>query len=463
MDIHEHNIMTGADTIAAIATGMGNAGIGIVRISGPDAVGVASKAWSGKPEKYASHSCHFGHVLAPDGSVIDEAILLFMKGPKSYTGEDVVEIQCHGGSFVIREVLEAVLSAGARAAEPGEFTKRAFLNGRLDLSRAEAVMDLISAENEYARQSSYNQLRGSLYEKVREMGQVILHHTAFIETALDDPEHIDVTGYGGVLKEAILPLTDRIELLIRRSAQGRMIREGIRTVILGRPNAGKSSLLNALLGEERAIVTEIPGTTRDTLEETLVLGNITLRIVDTAGLRSGGDTVEQIGIRRARESAKDADLILYMIDGSRPFEEPDAETAALIREKASIILINKADLPVQVQKEDVEKAWGVPVFLISAKEEQGLSELEEQIEKMFLKEELNYNDQVIITHLRHKEALVRAKESLNKVLESIDAGLPEDFYSIDLTAAYEALGTITGETSSEDLINEIFSKFCVGK
>ena len=441
-------------TIAAISTAMSNSGIGIVRMSGEEAVEIAERIYKGKNEKKLSkqptHTIHYGYIV--DGEdTIDEVLVMLMRGPHSYTGEDTVEINCHGGVYVVRRILETVIKYGARPADPGEFTKRAFLNGKMDLSQAEAVGDLISSKNEYALRSSVSQLKGNIKKEIQKIREEILYHTAFIETALDDPEHISVDG-----------------------DDGRMIKEGIKTVIVGKPNAGKSSLLNVLLGEERAIVTEIAGTTRDVLEEHMNLQGISLNIVDTAGIRDTEDVVEKIGVDRAKENAKDADLIMYVIDASAPLDENDDDIMRMIYGRKAIILLNKADLNTILGKDEIKKKYSeinqlescdiFPAIIeISAKNGQGIGELEQTLKEMFFEGKISFNDEIYITNVRHKTALNNAYEALKKVKESIDMGMPEDFYSIDLMDAYEELGSITGETIGEDLVNEIFSKFCMGK
>ena len=393
-----------------------------------------------------------------------------MRGPRTFTGEDTVEINCHGGTYVVSRVLETVLKAGARPAEPGEFTKRAFLNGKMDLSQAEAVIDVITSENEYALQSSISQLKGSVKNRIKEIREKIIYHTAFIETALDDPEHISVDGYGEVLKEAAEEVIDQLKELIDSSDDGRIMKEGIQTVILGKPNAGKSSLLNILAGHDRAIVTDIEGTTRDVLEEQIRLQGLTLNIIDTAGIRQTDDIVEKMGVDKAKEYAKEADLIIYVVDASRNLDENDEKIFDLIYDKRTVILLNKSDLDTVVTEEMIRERISqkgvqkqIPVIAISAKEEQGIKELENTVKAMFLKGDLSFNEEVYITNARQKNALVNARESMKKVIFSIDAGMPEDFYSIDLMDAYESLGNITGESIGEDLVNEIFSKFCMGK
>lgn len=469
-------------TIAAVSTAVSNAGIGIVRMSGPEAFAIADRVYKGKKEKrlsgQKSHTIHYGYIM--DGEfMIDEVLVMLMRGPHSYTGEDTVEINCHGGVYVVKRILELLISRGARPAEPGEFTKRAFLNGRLDLSQAEAVGDLIVSQNQYALRNSVSQLRGNIRDKIIGIREQIIYHTAFIETALDDPEHISVDGYGDKLREIVENLRKELQKLIDTYDSGRIMKEGIQTVILGRPNAGKSSLMNVLLGEDRAIVTDIAGTTRDILEEHINLEGISLNIVDTAGIRQTQDVVEQIGVERARSYADQADLIIYVIDASMPLDENDHEILRLIEGKTSIILLNKSDLDTVVTEADVErtyfasnpsivngkeiKKFTIPVISISAMEKNGINQLEETLKLMFFEGNLAFNDEIYITNIRQKTALWDAFSSLEKVIDSIEAGMPEDFYSIDLMDAYEALGRITGETMGEDLVNEIFSKFCMGK
>ena len=448
------------DTIAAIATAMSNSGIGIVRISGAESINIVKKIYKGK--KLTDHAIHYGFIK--DGEeTIDEVLVMVMNGPHSFTGEDTVEINCHGGVYVVKRVLETVIKAGARPAEPGEFTKRAFLNGKIDLSQAEAVIDIINSKNEYALKSSISQLKGNVQKKIQEIRAEILYHTAFIETALDDPEHISVDGYGDKLKITVDNLLDELDKLIKSSDNGRMIKEGIKTVIVGKPNAGKSSLLNVLVGEERAIVTDIEGTTRDVLEESIRLHGISLNVMDTAGIRDTEDVVEKIGVNKAKEQAEEADLVIYVVDASRELDQNDFDIMDMIRYKKSIILLNKTDLDTVVSKNTIKSYIEKPMIEISAKEEKGIEQLEETLKNMFFDGEISFNDEVYITNIRHKTALTDAFESLKKVIFSIENDMPEDFYSIDLLDAYESLGSITGETIGEDLVNEIFSKFCMGK
>ena len=456
------------DTIAAIATGMCNSGIGIVRISGNEAFTVIDKLYRNKDGRKVkvsqsrSHTVHYGFIYDGDEKV-DEALVLIMKGPHSYTAEDTVEIDCHGGVLMVRRILETVLHAGARTAEPGEFTKRAFLNGRLDLSQAEAVADVIHATNEYALKSSVSQLSGSVSAKIKELRSRILYQIAFIESALDDPEHISLDGYGSRLMDDLVPMIGEVRKLLLSADDGRVMSEGVKTVILGKPNAGKSSLMNVLLGEERAIVTEIAGTTRDTLEEHIYLQGISLNVVDTAGIRDTEDVVEKIGVDRAMKAARDADLIIYVVDGSRPLDESDREIIEFIRDRKTIVLLNKSDLDLEVGTAELEQICGHKVIPVSAKEEQGIELLEQEIKKLFYHGDLSFNDQVYITNARHKEALEQCLESLLMVKGSVEDSMPEDFYSIDLMNAYEQLGFIIGEAVDDDVVNEIFAKFCMGK
>jgi tRNA modification GTPase len=457
------------DTIAAPATAMGASGIGIVRMSGKDSMRIMSEIFQPKNQKKNmmetdSHTIHYGHIY-DEKEMVDEVLVMVMKSPNTYTGEDTVEIDCHGGVLAVKKVLETAVKHGARPAQPGEFTKRAFLNGKMDLSKAEAVMDVIHAKNEYALKSSLSQLKGSLENEIKSIRENLIYHVAFIESALDDPEHISIDGYGENLREAVEKEEKRIEKLINSFDEGKLIQEGIKTVIVGKPNAGKSSLLNVLVREDKAIVTDIAGTTRDVLEENIMLHGISLKIIDTAGIRKTEDIVEKIGVEKARQYAKDADLILYVADSSKPLDENDVEIINLIKheEKKAIVLLNKSDLEGRITLNDIREKIDVPVIEISALEETGIDELENCMKEIFFQGDVSFNDEVYITNIRHKTALEEAKKSLDLVKRSIEDGMPEDFFSIDLLGAYEALGSITGESLGEDLVNEIFSKFCTGK
>lgn len=454
-------------TIAAISTAMSASGIGIVRISGENAMDVIAKIYRSKNGKkdirtVVSHTIHYGFIY--DGEdVVDEVLVMIMRGPHTYTGEDTVEIDCHGGVYAMKKVLETVLKNGAVIAEPGEFTKRAFLNGRIDLSQAEAVMDLINSKNDFALNSSIEQLKGGVSDAIKDIRKDIIYHIAFIESALDDPEHISLDGYDEEITEMLNENINKISKLVNSFDNGRIMKEGIKTVILGKPNAGKSSLLNLMLGEDRAIVTDIEGTTRDTLEENINFNGLSLKIIDTAGIRDTEDLVEQIGVNKAKEIAKEGDLIIYVVDGSRELDDNDREIIKLINDKQAIILVNKSDMDTVINIDDLKKDSNRDVILFSAKNGEGMDQLEEEIRNMFYSGKVTYNDQVYITNARHKEALENALESLKQVKNSVDAGMPEDFYSIDLMDAYTDLGLIIGESVEDDLVNEIFSKFCMGK
>ncbi len=476
------------DTIAAIATGMTNSGIGIVRVSGEDAIFIVNKIYCSKNgdkrlSDVKSHTIHYGFIY--DGEeLIDEVMVSVMKAPNSFTAEDTVEINCHGGVLVMNKILETVIKYGARTAEAGEFTKRAFLNGRIDLARAEAVMDIIHSKSEFALKSSVNQLKGSVSNEVKDIREKIIYEIAFIESALDDPEHISLDGYPEKLKEKTELLLGRIEKLLQSSENGKILKEGIQTVILGKPNAGKSSLLNLLVGEEKAIVTNIAGTTRDILEESISLHGIVLNMIDTAGIRSTDDVVEKIGVERAVAYASNADLILYVVDSSVPLDDSDEQIFSLIKEKNTIILLNKTDLdgvvteelllekmksnmdcesPVETVESQLAETNQVSIIKTSTKDNTGIDLFENTVKEMFLKGDISFNDEVFITNMRHKEAIMDAKNSLLLVKKSLEDNMPEDFYSIDLMSAYASLGTIIGEEVSDDLVNEIFSKFCMGK
>ncbi len=450
------------DTIAAIATAMSSSGIGIIRISGDEAVSITEQIFQMKNQKKLSemptHTIHYGHIHDGD-ELIDEVMVLLMKGPRSYTKEDTVEIDCHGGVYVMKKVLETVIKYGARPAEPGEFTKRAFLNGRIDLSQAESVIDVIHSKNEFALKSSLSQLSGSVSKKIKEIRGVVLHEIAFIESALDDPEHISLEGYPEQLFAIAEETAIKIKKLLANSDNGKMLKEGISTVIVGKPNAGKSSLLNTLVGEERAIVTDIAGTTRDVLEEQINLNGILLNIIDTAGIRDTEDVVEKIGVDKAKKYLNDADLIIYVVDTSTALDENDYEIMELLKDRNAIVLLNKSDLNPVTTMEMIKEHLEKKMISISAKEQTGIEELEETIKEMFFAGEVTFNDEIYITNIRHKNSLQEAHNSLQLVKQSIEDGMPEDFYSIDLMNAYEELGNIIGESVEDDLVNEIFRTY----
>ena len=462
------------DTIAAVASGMTASGIGIIRISGPEVFLILSRIFRPRREtdvtKYKANTVHYGHIVRnpKDGNteLVDECLVTILRAPHSYTAEDTVEINTHGGTFVMQRVLDTVLSNGARAAEPGEFTKRAFLNGRIDLSEAEAVMDVIRAGNEDALTSSLMQLSGSVRNAISELRETILNELSFIEAALDDPEHYELSGYGDKLAEVLSGIMKKLRKMSDTFGEGRLIREGIMTVILGKPNAGKSTLLNMLTGSERAIVTDIEGTTRDILEEQVVFGNVTLRMIDTAGIRDARDMIEQIGIMKTREYVDKADLILAVFDSARPLDRNDDEILSMISGRRAVVLLNKSDLENVLTVSGIREMIHdpkVPVITLSAKEGLGIEELQQTVRDMFFSGEIHLNEEVVITNARHRRAIDEAMQSLKLVQDSIDAGMPEDFYSIDLMDAYSKLGEIIGEETGDDLIDMIFSRFCMGK
>lgn len=464
MEISVKEMLNMNDTIAGIATGMASGGIGIIRVSGENAFAAVDSIFRAKSisnlQDCESHRAYYGHIVDGD-IIIDEVMCLTMRAPKTYTREDVVEIQCHGGVYVIQKILDMVLNKGVRLAEPGEFTKRAFLNGRIDLSQAEAVMDMISAKNHFALQHSMSQLRGDISDYIENIRAEILHDVSFIEAALDDPEHYEVDGFGETLAVRVKKQLQILRRLYDTSEDGRKITEGIRTVIVGKPNAGKSSLLNQMLGDDRAIVTDIAGTTRDCLEETVQFGDILLRLVDTAGIRSTEDVVEKIGVEKTKKYLAQGDLILYVVDSSNELTEEDEEILKLLDDKEVIILLNKTDLPQKVFENNFPETF--QILPICAANGQGIQQLEEVIRSMFFDGKISFENEVYITNLRHKEAIGVAITSLKKVMDSIDADMPEDFYSIDLMDAYTTLGTILGETVEDDLVDTIFREFCMGK
>ena len=462
------------DTIAAVSTAVSEAGISIIRVSGPDALEVTDRVFKSPKKDFRladapGYTMHYGHIY-DGGTPVDEVLVCVMRAPHSYTAEDTAEINCHGGVYATGRVLELVRAAGARAAEPGEFTRRAFLNGRIDLTRAEAVMDVIRSDNEYALKNAALLLGGALHDKIASLRNEILQCCARIESALDDPEHYTLEGFSGELRQSLQRWEEEMEALIRSYGRGKLIAEGIRTVILGRPNAGKSSLLNALLRSERAIVTDVAGTTRDTLTESVSIGSVSLRITDTAGIRETQDIVEKIGVEKAVENAKDADLILCVIDGSSPLSAEDRQVFRLLKGKKRILLINKSDLPRGLDEKEMllmqerdEAGEKVPVVEISARYGSGIEELEKTIEEMFFRGELQGSRDLCITRERQKELLGKAAQSLRMVSQAMDAGMEEDFFTIDLMDAYAHLGGVIGETPEDDLADRIFSEFCMGK
>ena len=453
------------DTIAAISTGLSEGGIGMIRISGDDAIEICDKVFKGKQKlsDVPTHTIQYGHIY--DGeTLLDEVMVSVMRAPRTYTREDVVEINCHGSVFLLKEILSLILRSGARPAEPGEFTKRAFLNGRIDLSQAESVMDVISSQNEIAAKNSLRQLDGYLKNEIVSMRQKLIYEIAYIESALDDPEHISLDGYGEHLLEVIHSIMEEVSKLISSAKDGSFIKNGIKTVIVGKPNVGKSSLLNVLAKKERAIVTDIPGTTRDTLEEMISFGEFSLHMIDTAGIRDTDDKVEKIGVKKAISSIDEADLVLYVVDSTFALDQDDFDLMDKIRDEKVIVLLNKSDLEAKVSEEDILKQLPEKkIISISVKQHTGLDELKEEIRTMFFSGEIALNNEIFITNERQKFSLEEANRSLSQVCTSIENDMPEDFFSIDLMDAYESLGKIIGESLEEDLVNQIFSKFCMGK
>ncbi len=463
------------ETIAAIATSLSESGISIIRISGEDAVKVADKIFVSKSGRkvsdFKSHTIHYGYVIS-NNETVDEILLSVMLAPRSYTGEDTIEINCHGGVLVTKKILAILLKNGARLAMPGEFTKRAFLNGKIDLSKAEAIMDVIHAENEFALKVGVKQLKGSVSNEVHKLRDKIVFEIAFIESALDDPEHISLEEYPRKLETTVKELLKELTKLEETADNGKILKEGIKTVIVGKPNAGKSSFLNLLVGEDKAIVTNIAGTTRDALEENIKINNISFHVIDTAGIRFTKDEVEKIGVNKAKKFANDADLILFVVDSSVLLDENDEDIMKMTTGKKVIVLFNKSDLDPVLNINDIEKVMmttfghrkeDIRFLKISTKEKMGIDIFEETVKNMFLKGEIEIKDEVMITNLRQKEAVSDTIESLKLVLNSINNQMPEDFLTIDLMNAYESLGKIIGEEIGEDLINEIFSRFCMGK
>lgn len=457
------------DTIAAISTPPGTGGIGIIRLSGKDVFSIVNPIFRGKKNqdlsKVRSHTIHYGYIIDKESNkTIDEVLVMVMKAPNTYTKEDIVEINCHGGIVSVRKVLEQVLKMGARLAEPGEFTKRAFLNGRIDLSQAEAVIDIIEAKTDMSLSTAMDQLEGSLSHRIGEIREELLEIMAHIEAAIDYPEYdIEELGYDRVRKR-IEEIRANIHRLLDTADSGKILREGVKTAIVGKPNVGKSSLLNALLREQRAIVTNIPGTTRDVLEEYINISGVPFKLIDTAGIRETEDVVEQIGVNRSKEIIESADLIIMILDLSTSLTEEDMYIMNLIENKKKLVLLNKTDLPAKLDKNEIYNRFTQNEILeISAKNREDIERLEETLKEMFMTGKINMEESIMITNLRHKDALIKADECLKDALSTIDMEMPEDCLSIDLTNAYKYLGEITGESVQDDLIQKIFSQFCLGK
>lgn len=458
--------MYNTETIAAISTGLSTSGIGIIRISGDDSFNIASKIFrnskKNKLDNFESHKVYYGYIY-DDEDLIDEVLLIPLKSPNSFTKEDTIEINCHGGILIMRKILKLVISNGARLAEPGEFTKKAFLNGRIDLSEAEAVIDLINSKNDICAKNSIKQLTGKLFDKISNIREKLIYEIAFIESALDDPEHISLEGYPENLFNKLFNIKEDLLNLSSSFNDGRVLSEGINTVIVGKPNVGKSSLLNLLMGEDRAIVTDIAGTTRDALSENINIGDLLLNITDTAGIHDTNDIIEKIGVEKSIKYLSEAELVLMVVDSSIDLSDEDIEILDLIKDKNAIILLNKCDLLSKIDINNLNSLSNKPVFKISAKEYTGINEFKSYIKEMFIKFDLDRDDDIFITNDRHKILLDNSVNSITEVLKSIELGMPEDFYSIDLTNAYESLGKIIGENIEDDVVNEIFSKFCMGK
>lgn len=464
-------------TIVGIASAAGG-GIGIIRVSGSESMKIVDSIFH--PGKFnneenealidksylqqqKSHTIHYGFIIDGNNEVVDEVMVSVMKAPATYTRENVVEINCHGGNYILQRVMQLLLEKGAFLAEPGEFTKRAFLNGRIDLSQAEAVMKMISSKNEFALQSAVKQLEGSVSKYIQQIREQILYEMGRIESALDDPEHYDLTGYSDELFDKTEQQIVSLQRLLDRFENGRMKSEGINTVIVGKPNAGKSSLMNILLDEDRAIVTDIAGTTRDALQESVRLGGLMLNLIDTAGIHNTEDTVEKIGVDRAKQYIEQADFILFVVDGSEEWSDEDEQILPLIAQKKGIILLNKADLKAKVSEQLLKDKLSWDTIAFSNETKQGLQQLEQYITDKFERGDLQFNDQICLTSIRHKNAVMQAVNALHRVEQSIKDGMPEDFFTIDLMEAYQQLGLINGDTATEDLVNKIFEEFCMGK
>ena len=464
-------------TIVGIASAAGG-GIGIIRVSGSESMKIVDSIFH--PGKFnneenealidksylqqqKSHTIHYGFIIDGNNEVVDEVMVSVMKAPATYTREDVVEINCHGGNYILQRVMQLLLEKGAFLAEPGEFTKRAFLNGRIDLSQAEAVMKMISSKNEFALQSAVKQLEGSVSKYIQQIREQILYEMGRIESALDDPEHYDLTGYSDELFDKTEQQIVSLQRLLDRFENGRMKSEGINTVIVGKPNAGKSSLMNILLDEDRAIVTDIAGTTRDALQESVRLGGLMLNLIDTAGIHNTEDTVEKIGVDRAKQYIEQADFILFVVDGSEEWSDEDEQIIPLIAQKKGVILLNKADLKAKVSEQLLKDKLSWDTIAFSNETKQGLQQLEQYITDKFERGDLQFNDQICLTSIRHKNAVMQAVNALHRVEQSIKDGMQEDFFTIDLMEAYQQLGLINGDTATEDLVNKIFEEFCMGK
>ena len=458
------------DTIAAISTPMGEGAIAIVRLSGDEAVQIADKIFKSPSGKklieVPTHTIHYGHLIDPDtDEIVEEVMLSLMRGPKTFTREDVVEINCHGGLVSVNRVLQLVLRKGARLAEPGEFTKRAFLNGRIDLSQAEAVMDLIRAKTDRAMNVALGQMDGKLSRLIHSLRQALIETLAQVEVNIDYPEYDDVEEMTiPVLLEKCGWVRDEVIKLLQTSSQGKILREGLSTVILGRPNVGKSSLLNSLVQENKAIVTDIAGTTRDIIEEYVNVRGVPLRLVDTAGIRETEDIVERIGVERSREALKGADLILLVLNYGEELSPEDERLFETIQAMDYIVVVNKTDIEQKIDLDRVrELANGKSIVTTSLLKEEGVIELEEAIASLFFQGQVEAGDLTYVSNSRHIALLHQAKETIEDALQAAEAGVPVDMIQIDVTRTWEILGEIVGDTMQESLINQLFSQFCLGK
>lgn len=455
------------DTIAAIATAPGEGGIGIIRISGERSLSVAEeifRSMSGKLIKdYKTRTLVYGNIVDGD-KVIDEVLVAYMKGPNSYTAEDVIEINCHGGFISVKKILELILSKDVRLAEQGEFTKRAFLNGRIDLSQAEAIIDVIKAKTDMAHEVAQNQLEGSLSNKIKDLRMKVTEVLAHLEVAIDfSEEDVEEITYQ-TLEEKARELKNEIKKLYDTAESGKILRDGLKTVIVGKPNVGKSSLLNSILGENRAIVTDIPGTTRDVIEEFVNIKGIPLKIVDTAGIRETEDVVEKIGVEKSKESFNSADLVIMVLDSSRQLSDEDLEILADLENKKTIVLLNKTDLEQKIEEDKIRQyVDNDSIIRISALKHEGIEEIHDKIESMVYKGSIKNTSSLVITNSRHKDALLRAYESINDAISAIEQNLPYDFIEVDFKNIWDYLGYINGDTVKEDLLDTIFSNFCIGK